>query len=120
MKLNVDCIRDVLLEIEKTPYGENLGEKALYSALESFSKADIDYSVIKLKEADFINAVICVPDDGIVHKIVIYDITWDGHQFLDKIREPSVWEKIKENGGKAVASISGLLEIISKIDALFS
>ncbi len=105
MKLNVDCVRAVLLEIEKLPYGQDLRPTTLYSSLNAFSKDDINYSITKLKEAGFIEAVIAKSDDGSIFKFVVNDITWDGHQFLNNVRETSVWEKAKEIGGK-IGSLS--------------
>lgn len=120
MKLNVDCVRAVLLEMEKISYGQNLRPETLYSTLETFGKNDIDYSIIKLKEAGFIDAIICESDNGVARKIVIKDITCDGHQFLDNIREPSVWEKIIEKSGKAVSSIPTLCEAVAAIASVVS
>lgn len=96
MKLNADCIRSVLLEMEKIPYCQNLHPKTLYSSLKTFSEEDINYSIIKLKEAGFIDAVISESDDGSIFRFVVNDITWNGHQFLNNVRELSVWEKAKE------------------------
>lgn len=28
--------------------------------------------------------------------VQVYDLTWEGHNFLDSIREETVWKKIKE------------------------
>ena len=105
MKLNVDCIRAVLLEIEKIPYGQNLRPKTLYSSVETFAEEDINYSIIKLKEAGFIDAVIVESDDGFIFRFLVNDITWDGHQFLNNVREASVWEKAKEKCRK-IGSLS--------------
>ena len=100
MRLNADCVRGVLLEMEKIPYGQSLRPKALYSALKTFSEDDINYSIIKLKEVGYIDAVISESDDGSIFRFVVNDITWDGHQFLNNIRESSVWEKAKEKCSK--------------------
>lgn len=105
MKLNVDCIRSVLLELEKIPYGQSLRPQSLYSSLKTFDENDINYSVIMLKEAGFIDAVIVESDDRSILRFVVNDITWDGHQFLNNVRELSVWEKAKDKCSK-IGSLS--------------
>lgn len=35
----------------------------------------------------------------------IIDITWDGHDFLNNIKEPSIWEATK-NGAKKIGTTS--------------
>lgn len=29
-----------------------------------------------------------------------YRLTWEGHEFLDKVRDPEIWRKTKEGAGK--------------------
>lgn len=95
MKLNVDCIRAILLEVEKVPYGESLPFQTLVSALSDYSTDDISYSVLKLKEADYIEAIILHADDtAIIYEIT--DITYNGHQFLETIRDAKVWKETKK------------------------
>jgi hypothetical protein len=90
MKLNHDCVRDVLLYLEDNL---NLGQKIKFDlntdiALTSkYSKEDIIYSSLKLLEAGFINAKACdtvQPYGPVV--IEIASITYNGHLFLDSIR----------------------------------
>ena len=90
MKLNHECFRDVLLYLENKL---NLGQKIKFDfktdiALTSkYSKEDIIYSSLKLLEAGFINAKAynsVQPYGPIV--IEIDSITYNGHLFLDSIR----------------------------------
>lgn len=94
MKLNVDCIRAILLEVEKVPYGESLPFQTLVSALSDYSTDDISYSVLKLKEADYIEAIILHADDtAIIYEIT--DITYNGHQFWKQFVMPKCGKKLK-------------------------
>lgn len=111
MKLNVDCIRAILLEVEKVPYGESLPFQTLVSALSDYSTDDISYSVLKLKEADYIEAIILHADDtAIIYEIT--DITYNGHQFLETIRDAKVWKETKKICNK-VGSFA--LNVISSV-----
>lgn len=115
MKLNLDCMRDVLLEMEKASYGQSLNPKSIHSALSKYSTDDIDYSIIKLEEAGFINAIIEKYDLGVVI-LRLDDITYEGHQFLANIRTQPIWEKAKAICSKAgTASIPYIMQVASRL-----
>lgn len=116
MKLNYDCIRDVLLYLE-----ENLElNNSIY--LENikldYSSDDIYYSVQKLEEIGYINARIIKADGVAILDAIIFDITFYGHEFLNTIRPKTVWEKTKDISGKlGTKSISAITQIASQIAA---
>lgn len=95
MKLNPDCMRHILLEIEDTPFQQQISLNHLHSALSKYSQDEIDYALIKLHEAGFINARIDTYLSG-AYNITIYDISYNGHQFLDNIRSNKVWNTTKK------------------------
>ncbi len=122
MKLNPDCLREVLLYLE-----ENLEYRESHTIFKhrpinpdtlindfmeryTYDKDEINYSVEKLIEAKYI-----VIDD-IKHNarqeityFVITDITWTGHDFLNNVRSTSVWNATKKGASKIGAkSISAL------------
>ena len=95
MKLNHDCVRDVMIFVEENvPYGHY----ADFSSVEikDYSHEDIIYAADKLLEANLL--------DGSKHKYIgsntpdirITSITWAGHQFLDNIRDDGVWKNTKK------------------------
>lgn len=95
MKLDPDCMRDILLCMEDAPYLEELSPETIYDALPNYTRDDINYSIIKLKEAGFIDAII--KEYG--SKLIILrldDITYNGHQFLADVRSDNVWHSVKE------------------------
>lgn len=101
MKLNLDCIRDILLTVEKCRYGETLYVSKLEKLLTDYYNEDIRYNCLKLYEAGYINAV-CVHVDNsalpYIHEII--DISYPGHEFLANIRKEENWTKTKEIGAK--------------------
>lgn len=111
MKLNADCMRAVLLEMEKMPLHEELSFKKLKEALPKESSDDIEYSIIKMQEAGFITARIVNYDDGCVI-MSINDITYHGHQFLETIRDNKVWSQTKTICGK-IGSFA--IDVIAKV-----
>lgn len=95
MKLDFDCIRDILLTLEKYPYGEVIQPEQLFEELSNYDPEVISYSLLKLYEADYIEAHI--PEiDGVFPEVSqIFDITFQGHEFLDNIRSNKIWTKTK-------------------------
>lgn len=104
MKLNADCIRAVLLKIEEQHQItvdeeggvsiETLDVEDLYPLLPDFSKEDIFYSLFNLDQAGYVELYSLDAGDEIVMYGIRY-MTYAGHEFLDKIRDPERWTKVK-------------------------
>lgn len=116
MKLNHDCIRTLLIYLEENleakenglPRGLKLGHIEDES-LTAFSQEDIYYSAKKLVEAKYIE----VMNKEVAPRVMmINEITWDGHQYLDSIRDPKVWREIK-NRTKDLSGIT--IEIVKSL-----
>lgn len=100
MKLNYDCVRSVLLAVEKAEMiDENLSLTPLkvfelFDGLPEYKDNEILYTVEKLKEAGYINAALQFAAGHFIDGAVS-SITYSGHEYLDNIREPEVWRKVK-------------------------
>lgn len=123
MKLNHDCIRDVLLCIEEVAlinadlsYSETKLE-TIYQMLPQYDKEDIYYTIVKLDEGSYINALIIPLPNGGIKYSQINALTWKGHELLDSIRPESVWSRIKDAssraGGFSIKTISYLGGLIA-------
>lgn len=102
MKLNPDCIRDVLLELEKQEYNTRTHINDLIEKLTQYSKEDIEYSCLKLLEGGYIvgnSSLTSYRNIPLVDDI--FDITYKGHEFLNTIRPVSRWNKLKSIGNTA-------------------
>lgn len=110
MKLNHDCIRSVLLYLEENleiiSFIQNENIK-----LDGFSKEDIDYSLIKLIEANYLEGKHTVYLSG-DYDIYVKSITWTGHKFLDNIRDTEIWSQTKKAASK-FSSVS--IDILSSL-----
>lgn len=115
MKLNIDCVRDVLLTMEDMPRNESLTGSELREILSEYPNDTVDYSCLKLKEAGYINAVIGpYENDFIVCEL--RDITFQGHQFLADIYSDSIWNNVKNVSEKIGShSINALSQIASSV-----
>ena len=114
MKLNQDCVRDLLLYLE-----ENLILNDFLSieniSLKDYSTEELLYTADKLYEAGYINCSKKIYDNTDLI-ILISSITYTGHQFLDNIRDEKVFAKTKSilSGLKSV-SIEIISETASKV-----
>lgn len=114
MTLNHDCVRKLLLYLEDNLELNTTLELSDF-ALEGFSVNDTSYTIKKLAEADYITANI-VKDalDGL--EITVYEITWEGHKFLDTIRDNKVWSETKNILSKVSScSISFVSNVASQV-----
>ncbi|MCI1958869.1 MAG: DUF2513 domain-containing protein [Clostridia bacterium] len=83
--------------------------------LQYFSKADVIYSSQKLHEAHYIK-INLASVNGSPLKGDYLSITYDGHEFLDKIRKNEIWEGAKAVGLKiGCVSINTISLIASNI-----
>lgn len=100
MKLNHDCIRYLLLYLEKQLTVSNFFVLDPYeftkcTYLDGFNNSDVLYSCEKLIEAGYINGKIKTFVDITIPEIKITSITWEGHKFLDNIRDDTIWKNTK-------------------------
>lgn len=119
MKLDLNCVRDVLIELEEFPIGSYSNESFKKSIAEHGSE-NVLYALVKLSEAKYINAEYIRTMDGRPHIGGIFDLTFAGHEFLNSVRSPSVWERLKEStvdGGTACLKVVGdiAVEILKEI-----
>lgn len=110
MELKHDCVREVLLFIEKNkPVDNYLESSELSSSINEFSSQDINYSIKQLTNAGFIESkAIMVPD-----LYLIGDLTWYGHQFLDDIRDDKIWKETKSRASQVSSASLPILQQIA-------
>ena len=100
MKLNYDCVRSVLLTVEKSKTIDEelninpLAVETIFEQLPKYEDSEILYTIEKLKEAGYINAALHFAAGHFIDGTVS-SITYSGHEYLDNIRESEVWRKVK-------------------------
>ena len=119
MKLDINCVRDSLLYLEEWLVLTDELEYKLLS-LEEIHKGGtmlkyplpvLAYTLTKMKEAGFIDAII-QKESRSIYVLMVSSITYSGHQFLETIRPESTWNKIRSICDKTVLkSISAIMEI---------
>lgn len=116
MQLNHDCVRDILLACEKLPYNHYFSKSELLDTLQNHTEDDILYSILKLDEAKYLNINIYAADGLPIYDLYLSGITWEGHKFLDTIRDNEVWSQTKSILGKvSSASITFASNVASQV-----
>nr|WP_305040311.1 DUF2513 domain-containing protein [Enterococcus faecium] len=118
MKLNQDCVRDILLLIEdEISFGSFL-RLEFFLASEKLSKYDsetIKYTLAKLDETEFLKSNTRWVNNDLA-SFSTGMITWKGHKFLDTIRDEKVWSNTKSIISKfSSVSISMVESIASNV-----
>mgnify|MGYP000202637833 CR=1 FL=1 len=117
MKLDINCIRDILLLVEEhsnlnenyVTIPINVFELIKSNHLSSYTDKEIVYTVKKLDEAYYIDAVFKYADNSL-YTCYIYELTYEGHQLLDTIRNNKVIESINKKLDNLGSSVT--IEII--------
>lgn len=95
MKLNYDCIRDIMLTIEEQETPMDMMPEEFYPLLPQYSELEINYCCKRLHEAGYLTIYMQTLPSGPTGIITrIGDLTFSGHEFLADIRPTSTWEKI--------------------------
>ncbi|WP_101698533.1 DUF2513 domain-containing protein [Clostridium minihomine] len=115
MRLNPDCVRDILLYIENAPYREIITPEEIVENVSGYNLDEIEYACEKLEEGNLINADIKTYSDGNL-AIYISSISYNGHQFLENIRKDEIWDGVKNVASKiGTNSLSALSQISSSV-----
>lgn len=108
MKLNPDCIRDILEVIENvttpTSFFEFDYDEPVEPPLDKYSHETFLYHI---RQCYLSGLIVDLREFDGGNSGIVTDLTPDGHEFLANIRTDTVWKKLKEKG---ISSIPFLLE----------
>lgn len=95
MKRNEDCIRAIMIYLEKNlSPSKKIKGRDIYNALKEFSTDDIDESINIILERKLI---IKKNIDNVPPKAVYFSrITDKGHDYLEMVRNDNVWNSLKD------------------------
>jgi hypothetical protein len=115
MKLNPDCIRDILFAIEELSKPNSLLTSEQLSKTKFLSKYSDEEILYHLQQLDW-SGYIMTPNrhktlDGI---FIVNDLSPLGHEFISDIRKDTNWNKVKsiskEVGSETLSSIKTIAE----------
>jgi len=107
LKRNWDIIRKILIKIEESP--------TEYSEVESGSIEGVDSETAAYHMRLMIESGLVV---GSCRSSItapwchISRLTWEGHEFLDKIKRDTIWDKVKEQSMQRGIALS--MEVIKQ------
>lgn len=90
MEQNMELIRQILLEIEKRPSGAIQNLK-----VDGYGMETIAYHCKLLYGRGLVNSYTPQYADNSIYMFSVGSLTWDGQDYLNKIRDESMWAKIK-------------------------
>jgi hypothetical protein len=119
MKRDMELIRTILLKVEADPKfnGSANPTDAASLGLTDHSNAEVIYHLIMLiEEAGFLAgntkmARMGSPGAFQASDVVVFKLTWQGHEFLDSVRDPDIWRKTKERATVTGVGLALLWEI---------
>ena len=90
MKRDMDLCRKILFAIEASD------ELVIYGLdIEGYSSTQIAYHCKLLYEAGLISDYGAMSSDDEISEFGVGQLSWDGHDYLEKIRDDTTWNKIK-------------------------
>ncbi|QXE02862.1 DUF2513 domain-containing protein [Terribacillus sp. DMT04] len=92
MKRNMSIIRDLLLDIE-SEYTEG-GFALEVTEEDDYTEEEMNYHLQLMKEAKLIKLEMVLDEEEEEEELLIYGLTWDGHELLDSIREEAIWQQL--------------------------
>ena len=115
MKLDHDFVRNILLKVEDCGRPVGIGKKEYDELMMDNHKSfeELAYTIQKLIEGNIVSSKIVWGNNKPVY-IMPTNLTFQGHEYLDNIRDAKIWRKTKSMTSK-FASVS--IDIMSKVAA---
>lgn len=102
MKLNIDCIYDILCAVEDTvdySHAFQYESDNIPEILSTYSNDELVYHIMQCEKSGLVSGVRIY---GNADTIVVRDLTPAGHEFLANARTHNVWKKIKSLGAASL------------------
>ncbi len=102
MKRDLDLIRSILLSMEANEHGI----AADCPAIEGFTEEQIGYHVYLMGQAGLITVADATTLSDQSPSAIPLSITWAGHDFLDSVKDETLWKKAKSIVLKPAAGVA--------------
>ncbi|MGD0227705.1 MAG: DUF2513 domain-containing protein [Terriglobia bacterium] len=90
MERDMDLIRELLLQVDSNPKLDGTHYHIFNKPIEGHSLQEVTYHVDLLFEAGYVKGT------STSDLPMVTGLTWEGHEFLDHIRDSGVWASIKQ------------------------
>ena len=117
MKLNPDCVRDVLLTVEESCDFKKIlcyaKDSPMADRLEKYTHDEIIYHMMQCNLSGLITDFHSSDNGGL---ITIGDLSPNGHKFLANIRKDTIWNNTKSIASQIGSkSLDALVQIASNV-----
>lgn len=102
MKRDMDLIREILFELEKSE--QPLGVEVFTTS--TVSKEHVGYNMSLMEQAGLITVSKQPASDDPYYFYRAETITWEGQEFLNDVRDESNWKKLKLTVAKKTGDVS--------------
>jgi hypothetical protein len=111
MKRDLELVRKLLFLFEEKP-GSNLVE---VPEIPGYDEWTVKYHLVLLYDAGYLRCepVKSTSSDRVIY-VLPFELTWDGHEFLDKIRNEHVWDEVIGNI-KRQGFVSASVDFVKKL-----
>lgn len=92
MKRDMELIRNILIKIEDEV--DNTVKHNI--SIDGYSMEQVAYHCSLLYDGNLINDYAARYADGKLYIFGVGRLTWEGHEFLDKIKSDTIWNKTKD------------------------
>jgi len=118
LKINNECARKILFEIESIPYGETITVAKLQERISEFSIEDVLAIVTLFNKEHYLTVLdkVSYDDNDVLRDHKIKGLTEKGYKSLDLIRNDEDWNQIKSKiNNFDEISIYTIFDIANKI-----
>lgn len=105
MKRDMNLVREILLAVEAR---QSTGAEDLH--IEGYSQEEIGYHVYLMGEEGLLDAMNVIGINSPSPKAMARGLTWQGHDFLEAARNPTMWKKALDTFRKEGVALT--LEIL--------
>lgn len=102
IKRDMDLVREILLLTSESL--ESVEANAFVYDQNDLRK--VVYTIDIMKEAGLIEACVIKAFGGEYFDAVVHQLTWDGHELLENIKDERVWERVKKTIARTGSSAS--------------
>jgi hypothetical protein len=94
MQRNPDILRDIMLAAEMQPAGHILHLSSIKTVTDNYN--EIADHIQQLIDADYVDGVVHLSEPGTMPNAIIRRVKHNGYEFLQAMREDTVWKWVKE------------------------
>ena len=92
MKRDMDLIRKIMLKIEE----EYVSTAIFNLKVDGYTKEEVAGHCKMMYEAGLLSDYKAQYAGNELYNFGIANLTWEGYEYLDKIRDDSIWKKVKD------------------------